>query len=74
MNGIWVSGDISRLDGRKPSCGTLPPHAWCRWACQQIRISPGRLNRIMNAVIPAAMARAGLREVLFYSLFQHVLI
>src|SRR3977135_863496 len=22
MNGIWVSGDISRLDGRKPSCGT----------------------------------------------------
>jgi hypothetical protein len=21
MNGIWVSGDIPRLDGRKPSCG-----------------------------------------------------
>jgi len=22
MNGIWISGDIRRLDGRKPSCGT----------------------------------------------------
>jgi hypothetical protein len=22
MNGIWVSGDIPRLDGRMPSCGT----------------------------------------------------
>src|ERR1700676_5231405 len=22
MNGVWVSGDIPRLDGRKPSCGT----------------------------------------------------
>jgi hypothetical protein len=22
MNGIWVSGDIPRLDGRTPSCGT----------------------------------------------------
>jgi hypothetical protein len=22
MNGIWVSSDIPRLDGRMPSCGT----------------------------------------------------
>jgi hypothetical protein len=22
MNGIWVSGDIPRLNGRMPSCGT----------------------------------------------------
>src|SRR6267378_4438500 len=34
----------------------LPRHAWGRWACQQVRIIPGRLNRIMHAVIPAAMA------------------
>jgi hypothetical protein len=75
MNGIWVSGDIPRLDGRKPTCGipavtrlvslglpASPHHPW-----------PAQPDYERSHFRP--LWHAGLRDVVvFYSPFQHVLI